>query len=295
MECAVLFADVAGSTALYEVLGDDCAFALVEACLSTMARCTTEQRGRVIKTIGDAVMAVFRSADDAAAAALAMQAEVDALGPGNAVRPALRIGFHFGPVVAHAQDVFGDTVNLASRLCDLASRGQVVTDRETAARLADEAHRAALQPLYAVPVKGKAREVELVELARQAGGDEKTLIVPHTQAGAEPAPAALLALDLGATHIEMGPARRKVTIGREPEADFCIPDRAVSRAHARIERRREHFVLADHSANGSFVSFGGGPEIRVHHEELTLLGQGFLSFGQRRAEARLVLQFRCLD
>ncbi len=295
MECAVLFADVAGSTALYEVLGDDCAFALVEACLSTMGRCTTARRGRVIKTIGDAVMAVFPNADDAAAAALAMQAEIGALAPGHAARPAVRIGFHFGPVVAHAQDVFGDSVNLASRLCDLASRGQIVTDRETAARLVDAVNRAALQPLYAVPVKGKAQEVELVELAGQGAGDEKTLIVPNTQAGGGPAPAARLLLELGATQVEMGPARRKVTIGREPEADFSIADRAVSRAHARIERRRDHFVLADHSANGSFVSFGGGPEIRVHREELTLLGEGFLSFGQRRAEARQVLQFRCLD
>lgn len=294
MECAVLFADIAGSTALYEVLGDECAFALVEACLSTMSRCTTENRGRVIKTIGDAVLSVFPTSDDAAAAAIAMQTHVEALGPGNAVRPGLRIGFHFGPVMAHAQDVFGDSVNLASRLCDLASRGQVVCDRETAQGLS-EAHRAAALPLYAVPVKGKAQDVELVEIAWQAGGDEKTLIVVNTQPGHGPPPPALLALDLGDRHIEMGPERRKVTVGREPEADFCIPERSVSRAHARIERRREHFVLADHSANGSFVSFDGRPEIRVHHEELTLVGQGWLSFGQRRAEARQVVQFRCVD
>jgi len=293
MECAVLFADVAGSTALYEVLGDDCAFALVEACLSTMSSCSAENHGRVIKTIGDAVLAVFPTSDDAAAAAIAMHGRVEALGPANAVRPALRIGFHFGPVLAHAQDVFGDSVNLASRLCDLASRGQIVSDRETAQRLSDP-HRAAVMPLYTVPVKGKAQEVELVEIAWGAGGDEKTLIVLASGNGALHAPA-LLALHLGERHIEMGPERRKVTIGREPEADFCIPERSVSRAHARIERRREHFVLTDHSANGSFVSFDGRPEIRVHHEELTLVGQGWLSFGQRRAEARQVVQFRCVD
>lgn len=295
MECAVLFADVAGSTALYEVLGDECAFALVEACLSTMGSCTTEHRGRLVKTIGDAVLAVFPASDDAAAAAIAMHGRVDALGPANPVRPALRIGFHFGPVVAHAQDVFGDSVNLASRLCDLALRGQIVTDSQTARRLADPAHRAALQPLYAVPVKGKAQEVELVELAWQAGGDERTWIVPAQGAGAAALAPARLTLLLGTRQIEMGPERRKVTIGREPEADFCIPERSVSRAHARIERRREHFVLADHSANGSFVSFEGRPEIRVHHEELTLLGEGWLAFGQRRAEAQQVLQFRCVD
>ena len=95
MECAVLFADVAGSTALYEVLGDERAFALVENCLQTMSACTTEVHGRVVKTIGDAVMSVFKDADDTAAAAAEM---------------------HFGPVVERDNDVFGDTVNLASRL-----------------------------------------------------------------------------------------------------------------------------------------------------------------------------------
>ena len=116
MECAVLFADVAGSTALYEVLGDERAFALVENCLQTMSACTTEVHGRVVKTIGDAVMSVFKDADDAAAAAAEMQFRVDKLGPAVGVRLGVRVGFHFGPVVERDNDVFGDTVNLASRL-----------------------------------------------------------------------------------------------------------------------------------------------------------------------------------
>jgi adenylate cyclase len=66
MECAVLFADVAGSTALYERLGDERAFSLVESCLATMATCTAEAQGRVVKTIGDAVLSVFGSASAAA-------------------------------------------------------------------------------------------------------------------------------------------------------------------------------------------------------------------------------------
>jgi adenylate cyclase len=292
MDCAVLFADVAGSTALYEVLGDERAFGLVENCLSIMSACTTEAHGRVVKTIGDAVMAVFPSSDDAANAAVEMQHRVDALGPKAGVRLGLRIGLRFGPVVAHDHDVFGDTVNLASRLCDLASRGQIVTDRDTARRLS-ERHLAGLHGLYSVPVKGKAVEVELIEVTWQASTEEKTLIA------AVRAPAghasALLALDLEGAHIEMGPERRKVTIGRDLETDFVIRDRNVSRAHAMIERRRDHFVLADHSANGSFVTFEGRPEIRVHHEELTLVGRGWIAFGQPRADAVQVAEFRCVD
>jgi adenylate cyclase len=164
MECAVLFADVAGSTALYEVLGDERAFALVESCLTIMSDCTAEAQGRVVKTIGDAVLSVFPVASAAAAAAVEMQTRVEANSPAQGVRLGLRIGFHFGPVVAHDNDVFGDTVNLASRLCDLASRGQIVTDRDTARSL-DERFLGQLRTLYAIPVKGKQEEVDLIELA----------------------------------------------------------------------------------------------------------------------------------
>ena len=292
MECAVLFADVAGSTALYEVLGDERAFALVESCLSTMSTCTTDVRGRVIKTIGDAVMSVFRTADDAAAAAAEMQLRVDRLGPSVGMPLGLRIGFHFGPVVAHDKDVFGDTVNLASRLCDLASKGQTITDEDTAGRLSGQ-YTPSLRRLFSIPVKGKAQEVALIELTWQPATEERTLIVsPHAKADSG---RALLELDLDGARIEMGPQRRKVTIGRDLEADFTVRDRSVSRAHAMIERRREHFVLADHSSNGTFVTFEGRPEMKVHHEELTLVGHGWIAFGQPRAEALQVAEFRCVE
>ena len=292
MECAVLFADVAGSTALYEVLGDERAYALVESCLSIMSACTADVRGRVIKTIGDAVMSVFRTADDAAAAAAEMQLRVDRLGPTVGMPLGLRIGFHFGPVVAHDHDVFGDAVNLASRLCDLASKGQIITDEDTARRLSG-LHTPSLRNLFSIPLKGKADEVELIEITWQPATEERTLIVSaHAQADKGQA---LLELDLDGTRVEMGPQRRKVTIGRDLEADFTVRDRSVSRAHAMIERRRDRFVLVDHSSNGTFVTFEGKPEMKVHHEELTLMGHGWIAFGQPRAEAVQLAEYRCVE
>jgi adenylate cyclase len=74
MDCAILFSDVSGSTSLYEILGDERAFALIGSCLKSMSTCTTDAGGRVVKTIGDSVMAVFPTADAAAAAATEMQA-----------------------------------------------------------------------------------------------------------------------------------------------------------------------------------------------------------------------------
>lgn len=292
MECAVLFADVAGSTALYELLGDERAFALVETCLSTMSDCTTECHGRVVKTIGDAVMSVFRSADEAAAAAAEMQVRVDRLGPALGVRLGVRIGFHFGPVVERERDVFGDTVNLASRLCDLASKGQIITDLDTAEHLS-ELCAPSLRKLFSIPVKGKEREVDLFEILWQPASEERTAIVAAPVA----ATAAWAELEVGfdGVRIVMGPQRRKATFGRDHEADFTVRNANVSRAHAMIERRRERFVLVDHSLNGTFVTFEGKPEMRVHHEELTLVGQGWIAFGQPRAEAQQVAEFRCVQ
>jgi class 3 adenylate cyclase len=292
MDCAVLFADVAGSTALYEVLGDERAFELVGNCLSIMSACTTEAHGRVVKTIGDAVMSVFASADDAAAAAAEMQLRVDKLGPEVGVRLCLRIGFHFGPVVERDNDVFGDTVNLASRLCDLASKGQIITDEDTARTLCG-VYAANLRKLFSIPVKGKEQEVDLIEITWQEATEGKTLIVAAPSAAA--AARALLELDLDGARIEMGPQRRKVTFGRDLEADFSVRNPSVSRAHAMIERRRERFVLVDHSSNGTFVTFEGRPEMKVHHEELTLVGHGWIAFGQPRAEAVQVAEFRCVE
>lgn len=292
MDCAVLFADVAGSTALYEVLGDERAFALVENCLLTMSACTTEVHGRVVKTIGDAVMSVFKDADDAAAAAAEMQFRVDKLGPAVGVRLGVRVGFHFGPVVERDNDVFGDTVNLASRLCDLASKGQIITDKDTAAHLSN-IYTPNLRKLFSIPVKGKEQEVDLIEIVWQTATEEMTSIV--TQPANPAAGRALLEIELDGDRIEMGPQRRKVTFGRDHEADYTIHNAKVSRAHAMIERRREHFVLVDHSSNGTFVTMEGKAEINVHHEEVTLLGHGWISFGQPRAESVQVAEFRCVE
>ena len=292
MECAVLFADVAGSTALYEVLGDERAFALVENCLQTMSACTTEVHGRVVKTIGDAVMSVFKDADDAAAAAAEMQFRVDKLGPAVGVRLGVRVGFHFGPVVERDDDVFGDTVNLASRLCDLASKGQIITDKDTAAHLSN-IYTPNLRKLFSIPVKGKEQEVDLIEIVWQTATEEMTSIV--TQPANPAAGRALLEIELDGARIEMGPQRRKVTFGRDHEADYTIHNAKVSRAHAMIERRRENFVLVDHSSNGTFVTLEGKPELKVQHEEITLLGHGWIAFGQPRAEAVQVVEFRSLE
>src|SRR3954463_3038416 len=80
---AVLFADICESTKLYTTLGDNAARVVVNACLSLISEVVERHRGRVVKTIGDEIMCVFRRADDAVMAGSEMQAVVDSKRPGK--------------------------------------------------------------------------------------------------------------------------------------------------------------------------------------------------------------------
>lgn len=289
MDHVIVFADVSGSTALYDRLGDAAAFALIERCLAAMSACTREAGGRVVKTIGDAVMADFPAADAGAAAAIEMQLAVAAVGAAVGTPLSLRIGLHAGAVLEQDGDVFGDAVNLAARLCDLASRGQIITSLATARGLA-RMFQPALRRLYALPVKGKEAEVELVEIAWSGGDEDRTTIA---LASLPAQAAARLTLRLRELEAVLGPDRRKVTFGRSADADFAIADRMASRAHAMIERRRDKFVLVDHSANGTYVSPEGEPEALLRREEYPLHGRGRIAFGQPCGASTEVVSYRC--
>jgi hypothetical protein len=120
--CAVLFADVAGSTRLYETLGDAAALKLVSELLSALRGVATRCGGRVVKNLGDEILCVFPDAAHALRAACDMQ-----LAAGG--HCAVRVGLHCGEVLESGGDIFGDTVNTAARVTALGGGWRGV-DRE---------------------------------------------------------------------------------------------------------------------------------------------------------------------
>src|SRR5882672_3884257 len=96
---AVLFADISGSTRLYEKLGNARALECIGLCLNIMRESALACRGRVVKTIGDELMCVFPDASAAAQAAAEMQTRVEMQEPVAGNRLQIRIGFQFGPVL----------------------------------------------------------------------------------------------------------------------------------------------------------------------------------------------------
>jgi class 3 adenylate cyclase len=162
-----LFTDLKGSTELYERVGDLVAYDLVRAHFQALNEIVAAERGAVVKTIGDAVMATFPTPDRAMAAALKMREAVKDL-KGELL---LKIGIHEGPCLAVSlndrQDYFGRTVNIAARVQGLATsrsifatRG-VVNDREASKLL--QSNRIAATPEKR-SLRGIAKQVEIFEI-----------------------------------------------------------------------------------------------------------------------------------
>ena len=170
---AVLFADLAGSTKLYETLGDTFAKIVVDECLDAMRAVTARHSGRVIKSIGDELMCVFPDADQGSMAASEMQLAIAALPPVPGVRRSIRVGFHAGPLLEADGDVFGDTVNTAARMTGLAKGDQIITTLTTVVRMSPLL-RASTRLIAALAIRGKEEDVEVCEVLWQAT-DELTM------------------------------------------------------------------------------------------------------------------------
>ncbi len=125
----VLFTDLRNSTQLYREIGDATAFGRVMSHFDVLRKQITENDGAIVKTIGDAVMAVFRSASDGLNAVL--QAQQLLAAPAEGTMPlTLKAGLHTGPCIAvtlnDRLDYFGSTVNMAARLEGLSSGSDVI-------------------------------------------------------------------------------------------------------------------------------------------------------------------------
>lgn len=273
---AILFADLSGSTAIYEQLGDTAAKKHVDACLMQLARSASRHHGLVIKTIGDELMLRFPNADNAAAAAIDMQ--INNLKSQSVF--GIRIGFHFGPVIMDALDIFGDAVNTAARLAQMSRTGQILTSEETFQRF-NTKHQGMARNFDYDKLRGKSQAMRIMELmwepthdvTRAVGGT----IGKHTTKPASES--RLLRLSVGQNERAFTPQDAPVTVGRESVCVVTIASQFASRVHAHVEYRRDKFVLQDRSTNGTFVTADGGKEVFLKGESLPLSGHGIISLG----------------
>ncbi|GIK33821.1 MAG: hypothetical protein AMXMBFR45_22190 [Gammaproteobacteria bacterium] len=293
-EVAILFADVVGSTHLYEAMGDDRARETVQQCLKVMRDATEQFGGAVIKTMGDEIMATFPSADDAMSAASQMQKRITSstrLADGTHV--AIRIGCHYGPVVAEDRDIFGQAVHTANRMTSQAKAGQILTTAVTVEQLTGE-WRALARQIDIATVKGYSSEMALFEVVWQP--EEATSMLPSIKWTApEPAAPGRLRLRFRGHELVLGEGgKAEASMGRADENDVVIKGNLISRVHARIDMRKNRFVLVDESTNGTFIQPDGGEEVYVRRDSAELAGSGVIGMGRVAARGTpLAIEYSC--
>jgi class 3 adenylate cyclase len=279
-EVAVLFADVVGSTRLYEVLGDLKARDMVVRCVDLMRAATNRNRGTVIKTIGDEILSIFPTANDAVNAAAEMQHDIGTH-PELAVQGqhvAIRIGCHFGPVVLEKRDIFGASVHTANRMTSQAKSGQIILTAAAVERLSPE-WRGVTRQIDVTPVKGRSEEMELFEVLWQQ--EDATSMLPSIEIDARTGhrPKRVRLRHAGREYV-LGDGKDSLTLGRAEENDIVVQGGLISRIHARVEIARNKVLLVDQSTNGTFVTSQEGKEAFVRRDSVTLVGKGMIGLGR---------------
>lgn len=292
VQTTVVFTDLHGSTAVFEALGNALATETVTEITTRISGQCVQNGGRVVKTLGDGVLAMFPDGQSAVNAVIEIQrthsSRLLRLDP--ELRMPMRIGVASGEVEIVAGDCYGDAVNVASRLCDLCGPYQIWVNA-AALVLAREPQGTSFRVLGPINIRGRAEPctVYQIEWHEDVTSDFLTM-----QGALDPAhvSGARDALGREVELIWSGISRRfrsfelPIQLGRVRDADFVVNDPRVSRIHARLEWRNGSVVFVDVSSYGSWVRFSGttGSDVLLRRAECVLHGKGDLALGASFAD-----------
>lgn len=294
-QLTIFFADIAESTRLYDTFGAFKARELISDCLSLLKELVGENDGTVIKTIGDAVMCTFLTPNHAAETARQMHEEICFDPKMVQANIHLRIGFHHGEVICEPGDVFGDAVNVAARMVELAKSDQIITNKETLALMKLALKRRA-RIVDRTRVRGKDDIIEIHELI---WGKPEQMTMSNTFTEEMLASLTSEKDFLQIRHLQhrllVDHERPILTMGRGVANHLIINDPLVSSMHARIELQRNRFMLIDHSTNGTFLVSPDEDPILLRRDALQLEGEGLIGLGQKVSEDDpLAVRYRIL-
>jgi len=292
LQTTVVFTDLIGSTAVFELLGNAKATQIVTQLTRWISEVFAAHGGRVVKTLGDGVLAVFPSATSAIDAVVEMQRlhqkRLSQQPP--AVRLPIRVGVASGDVETVDGDCYGDAVNVAARLNDLCGAHEIwvdSTDLDHAHHRADGARFRLLGP---ITVRGRAEPCTVYRVEWQEEDSSEFLT---RQAEVDPVELAAMGDVLGGeimlSRLEQTRSFKSFElpahIGRIRHSEFVVNDPRVSRTHARIEWRNGSIMLVDVSSYGSWVRFeGAASDVQLRRDECVLHGRGEIALGASFAD-----------
>ena len=275
---AVMFADIAGSTALYDEFGDAIARDATAACLSLMSQVVGKFEGRVVKTIGDEVMAVFNDAARAIMASTDLQSTIQGAGEDGAFSTGplrIKVGVHFGPGMVEAGEIYGEGVRVARQIIGLAKADQTLIS----GALLD-----AVPPMLRMSsrffdriiAEGSGKAIEVHEMIWEVRGLTQ---VAESDPQAPRPETARLELNYQGEVFYVDEQRPHLGLGRVSANDITVATDLTSRQHASIEYKRGRFNLSDNSSNGTIVVDQDGGILSLRRESTVLRGTGKICLG----------------
>lgn len=292
---AVLYADVSGSTRLYEKFGDKIARADIATCIGILTEVAQSHRGQVAKTIGDEALCIFPQAADAAAAARDMQLAVSEAGDDDRFESGplqIKIGWHFGEVGGSADNPTGEAPTLAQQIIRFAKPSENLTSGQSMKMLPAEL-RINARIINKFRSEGVEEELEVYALPWEIE-DDVTSLAGSVQFEHVVMHKALVFKHHERTYlIESGAVNFR--IGRSAKNDLHIDSQHSSRNHAVVTYKNGRFYLRDESVNGTTLIDGDGREIKLRREETILTGSGRIGFGGSPDEGdeEITVSYRC--
>jgi adenylate cyclase len=280
-------------------MGNARATAMVTQSISRVALPVAANGGLLVKTLGDGLMAAFDDARMALQCALRMQEQMDLLGQPSVERPVpllprslrLQVALASGKVVEMADDCFGDAVNVAARLLDHASDGEIMITQRIYDELAN-ADKPRFRHIDQIVLRGRAEPLSVYVLGGRRALDSHATLFAEAPISEDPDGISLIwngkeqVIDIIAI-----PA----VLGRSPQSTFRVDDSRVSRSHARLDWHGGSFQLTDLSSNGTYVQFADGEVVSLRRGSCTLHGQGRIGLGGSPTESgSAVVPFKVL-
>lgn len=284
-EVTVVFADLTGSTGVFESLGNVKATQAITRLTQWIGQVCEACGGRVVKYLGDGVLIVFSENNNAIEAVTELhRVHQDRIRNWpDPLRMRLQVGMARGEIVEQDGDCFGDAVNVASRLSDLSGPDQILaTDRVIQQLAADSFVR--FRCLGALDLRGRSEACVVHRIEWQPDVQSESFTVQASLTPSSPskalAPPPTIELSWLDSHAVFTSTQLPIFLGRDHDAQFVVPDPRVSRRHARIEWRAGRFYLQDVSSYGTWVRFSdSAAAVLLRRQECVLLLEGEIALG----------------
>ena len=285
-------ADVVGSTALYEAVGDQQAQAMVSQCLADMKQFCAENDGVSIAEVGDQVVALFSDPSQAASASSEIHVHLhEQYGHEKGARIRMRVGLHYGPVPESGDTMVSETVKIAMWAAGNAKPEQTLATRA----LIDQLPRIFRSvSRYVDDETWNFVSLEHVELYEIIWDVESITAYGGEQPTREDNAYSQVVFGYGNEEVTVDIARPVVSIGRHEENDLVIDKDLVSRHHLSAQFSRGRCTITDNSTNGSVIRTDNGEAYEIKRESFRLSGTGHIIPGRPGDEAgEYLIKYRC--